>query len=336
MAIRQINSDTISTNQTLFKKPKGSNIDPSLQNALSSRIVYLSEGSSADYLKKRSGYQRKTNSFFEHANDYTITSIKYGEYIPYLPKGSGNNVLEPVGSDNFYTEYKGLSDQGRTDRIIKSENIAISNNVQFFIGKFNKKNDNKIFIKPQFLNRAYDILTEQEYQFVTEIYDSSDTILNVLWSADVAASAVVARYVAPPNGFCGVCQAYAYGWGAGTSFACDGSDGPVPDGFVFTSGGPDLCSVNASGLFPEGPVFADIPQNVKDFLGETEFGGLINYFKYPVGDTYDTQEECNAYDLDPLTSGYFEWMPAIGLTILNEDDIPGGYSYCSEKFFLIS
>jgi hypothetical protein len=327
MATRQINSSTISTNKTVFKRPNGSNIDPSLKNGISSSVVYLSEGSSVDYIKKRPVYQRKINSFFENTNDYTNTSIFLGLYVPYLARRAGNDVIEPASGDNFYTENLGTVDTAGTNQIIKSENIALDNKFTFFTGRAAKKDVEKIFIKDPMQSKAYRAYTEEEYNFLTEIYEPE---FQALWEPDAEPPSVLMRYVAPTANDCGYCAQYAWAWYYDTSYPCGD---PVPDGFVFTSGGPDDCGISASGELPFPPSFDDVPQYIKDF--GVDFTGIdINSLRYIAGETYDSQRLCDAYDLT-AQSGLYEWQPSNGLMRVEVTGIPAGYAYCSEQFYAI-
>lgn len=334
MAVRQININATSTNKTVFKQPNGSNIDPSLKNGLSANTVYLSEGSSVDYLKKRPVYQRKINSFFENTNDYTNTSIFLGLYVPYLARRAGNDVMEPASGDNFYTENLGTVETAGTNQIIKSENIALDNKFTFSTGRATKKDVEKIFIKDTMQSKAYRTYTEEEYNFLTEIYDPE---FQALWDPDPEPPTVLMRYVAPTPNDCGYCAQYEWQWYAGTAWDCND---PVPDGFVLTSGEGLGCFITASGSM--GSVnqtdFSVVPDNVFDALGidrETYVGyGSLEARRIEIGETYDSQRLCDAYDLT-AQSGLYEWQPSNGLIRVEVTGIPAGYAYCSEQFYAI-
>lgn len=277
---------------------------------------------------------RKNNNVISIYPDFTNTLIKNGIYKPYLILDQENNLADAPDTDIFYTSKKSrlLSREYTYQDLEKTQNNTI-----FSIGKFHVNTDNILPVQLKFINSIVGSLTQEEVDFISEFAQENTEIFNDLESQTFTSQQIdlpTYRYAAPTPNDCGYCAQYAWIWGAGTSFACDGSDGPVPDGFVLTSGvGTNNCGISASGELPFPPSFDDVPQYVKDyFVFETEFGGLINSVRRIAGETYDSQRLCDAYDLT-AQSGLYEWQPANNLGLYSSSGVPPDYAFCSDEFY---
>lgn len=336
--------------------------------------VYINNGLSLTTNELNRSYGNKEpNSFFETMGEYINTSIRNGIYAPYLQKNTENKIIEGTTSDNFYTENVATGNYELSD-FQKSKNISKQNFFTFYNDLQNRNTQQKQYIKPKDLSNPFQELSLQEYNFLLEKpeFFQNEESFDVLWNPDPNESLILSRYAAPDADGCGYCvalekraQGLTVELQLGVSFPS--GDGPVGNeqGFPLVAssceelnqyiadtltsysgtsieiGYPVVWSFNyADGSTVGGVGCENLPDDVALAYSDTcassvAFPENISYVTEIVDETYDSENECNAYNNDPATSGCYAWIPASGMSIYPVTGIPTNYAYCSDVFYLI-
>jgi hypothetical protein len=290
---------------------------------------YNTEGTALDANQAARHYGNiQPNSFFQTIGDYTNSSIKYGIYVPYLPISVENSPADGTveTSDNFYTDNIENIDYNTNNLLTNSKSISKQNSFTFYNNLQTRPITNKKHIKNPLFNSPIGFLTEEELAFFETIPDFvvQNNDFEISNTDEVSALALtLSRYAAPDADSCGYCAVYQWEWSANTSYSCDPSG--VPDGWTHYVSG-ETCGIIASGVFGTCSNHV-IPTYVTDMVGD-----LWSLSARMVGDTYDSENECNAYNNDPATSGCYGWIPANGMSIYPVTGIPDGYVPCSVEF----